>query len=82
MLYSEKIVKMIFTNTSIVTNNKIKIFFLPNYSSKKLLQKENLRAALSLLIRWHKLSLFKKILKLKTTFCVPSMPIDMSMKFC
>ena len=68
MLYSEKIVKMIFTNTSIVTNNKIKIFFLPNYSSKKLLQKENLRAALSLLIRWHKLSLFKKILKLKQLF--------------
>ena len=68
MLYSEKIVKMIFTNTSIVTNNKIKIFFLPNYSSKKLLQKENLRAALSLLIRWHKLILFKKILKLKQLF--------------
>ena len=68
MLYSEKIVKMIFTNTSIVTNNKIKVFFLPNYSSKKLLQKENLRAALSLLIRWHKLSLFKKILKLKQLF--------------
>ena len=59
---------MIFTNTRIVTNNKIKIFFLPNYSSKKLLQKENLRAALSLLIRWHKLSLFKKILKLKQLF--------------
>ena len=68
MLYSEKTVKMIFTNTSIVTNNKIKVFFLPNYSSKKLLQKENLRAALSLLIRWHKLSLFKKILKLKQLF--------------